>query len=350
MDIFLILICVVMLWGLRPTKYNEGYIGRETTIAIKGIFAILILFGHSRQYLPPPTENSCISMDCCVISESVLSWFGQLIVVMFLTYSGYGIMEAFKRKRKQYLNGFLKKRVLKTLVHFDLAVLLFMLLALILGHEYPAASWMWSWTGWTSVGNSNWFVFDIIVLYLLSYFGLIIVERKGLNEKHFLWIIFGLSCCFLLFMLKNKQLWWYDTILAFPAGMLWSVYRDRIEAICSKPTRYWISIAITLAVFAGCLYAGRNYKSAFLFLASPLFGILVIMITMKLRIGNPVLNWIGINAFSIYILQRLSMIVASEADLNENPFIFLLITIPATMIIAWGFTLFTNRIDRKFFS
>lgn len=52
MDIFVILFIIICLWGVRPIKNNADYIGRESTTAIKGIFAIIILFSHSRQYLP----------------------------------------------------------------------------------------------------------------------------------------------------------------------------------------------------------------------------------------------------------------------------------------------------------
>lgn len=51
MDILIILLIAISLWGLRPTMHNHDYIGRESTTAIKGIFAIIILFNHSRQYI-----------------------------------------------------------------------------------------------------------------------------------------------------------------------------------------------------------------------------------------------------------------------------------------------------------
>lgn len=274
----------------------------------------------------------------------------QLIVVMFLVYSGYGIMESYRRKRTKYLQGFLKNRVLRTLIHFDIAVSLFLILAIVLGHEYTTEQYLLSWIGWLSIGNSNWFMFDIISLYLLAYCGLFVVERYKLSEKTYLWIIFALSCSLQLFLLKTKNLWWYDTILAFPIGMLWSAYRKQIEKFCSEPQRYWAAFMVIASCFLLFLFGGRNYKAAFLFIASPLFGILVIMLSMKMKIGNAALNWLGTNAFAIYILQRLSMIVASEYGLNQNSFIFMAVVIPATLIIAALFTSFTNCIDRKLFS
>lgn len=57
MDIFVIAFLILILIGIKPVRNNEDYIGRDTTTAIKGIFAIIILFNHSRQYLSSSITN-----------------------------------------------------------------------------------------------------------------------------------------------------------------------------------------------------------------------------------------------------------------------------------------------------
>ena len=57
MDIFAIVFLILILIGVKPVRNNEDYISRDTTTAIKGIFAIIILFNHSRQYLSVPITN-----------------------------------------------------------------------------------------------------------------------------------------------------------------------------------------------------------------------------------------------------------------------------------------------------
>lgn len=39
---------------MQPMRHNPDYIGRDTTTAIKGIFAIIILFSHGKGYITPP--------------------------------------------------------------------------------------------------------------------------------------------------------------------------------------------------------------------------------------------------------------------------------------------------------
>ena len=41
----------------------------------------------------------------------------QLMVTMFLFYSGYGVMESIKRKGDDYIKSFPKKRILTTLIN-----------------------------------------------------------------------------------------------------------------------------------------------------------------------------------------------------------------------------------------
>lgn len=274
------------------------------------------------------------------------------MVVMFLIYSGYGIMESFCRKKEDYIKSFLRKRVLKTLVHFDIAVALFFLLAVILGHKYTTEEYLLSWIGWLNIGNSNWFIFDILALYLLAYLTLLVGLHYELNERTLTWINFGLTCGLMVVLLKSKssEEWWYDTILAFPTGMLWSIYRKRLEPALKDWRQYWLSFGVVTLLFVCTYYMGHHFKVAFFFVASALFGIWVILLTMKLKIGNRILHWLGKNAFSIYILQRLSMIVATEYGINQQPLLFMLIVIPSSLLIAFGFTSFTRQVDKKLFS
>lgn len=65
--------------------------------------------------------------------------FSQLVVVMFLFYSGYGVGESFKRKGDGYVKSMPRHRILATLLNFDVAVIVFILLGLALGHPIDIA-------------------------------------------------------------------------------------------------------------------------------------------------------------------------------------------------------------------
>lgn len=162
MIVLLLILGVICLWNIKFSNYHEDYISPKNTNAIKGIFAVIILFSHMKGYI---TLNDTLA-DYSF--SMILSHIGQLMVVMYLFYSGFGIVESMKRK-PDYFETYPKKRILKTLLHFDLAVLFFLLLSIIINAKYSAIDYITCWIGWGSIGNSNWFIFDILALYSIVY-------------------------------------------------------------------------------------------------------------------------------------------------------------------------------------
>ena len=132
----------------------------------------MIFLTHSAQYLtvtraPWETPYWLLRLGC-----------GQGVVTMFFFYSGFGILEAIRKKGKAYLRAFPKNRFLRTLVHFDIAVLLFLLLAIVQGRHYHLQHILFAFTGWTAIGNSNWFMFDIFVAYALTFLAFSVAGTK----------------------------------------------------------------------------------------------------------------------------------------------------------------------------
>lgn len=272
------------------------------------------------------------------------------MVVMFLMYSGYGIMESYKRNKDKYINSFIRKRLLKTLLHFELAVLLFWLVAWILDHEYAGNDYILSLTGWSSVGNSNWFVFDILILYIITYLCLTIANRYRFSNTKLISLLIGSTSIFMLFLIKTKEIWWWDTILSFPLGIVYSIYKDRIETFLKSQRNYLCTLTGVILLFISFYYLGTEVKTIFSSVTSVIFALMLIMLTMRIAVGNKILYWLGVNAFSIYILQRIPMIIAHEYGINENPVLFFAIICPCTLILAYLFSKTTNLIDNKLFT
>lgn len=170
----LILVCI---WNIRFSNFHEDYMSPRATNAIKGIFAVVILFSHMKGYITlsdNPADGSF---------AMILSHIGQLMVAPYLFYSGYGILESMKRKA-DYFDTYPRKRLLKTLVHFDLAVLCYLVLMTTIGTYYPNVNYVTCWIGWESIGNSNWFIFDILALYCIVYFAHCLICKY--NVKRYL--------------------------------------------------------------------------------------------------------------------------------------------------------------------
>lgn len=360
MDILIVLLLLVTLFGAKwKSSGHSDYLGKAQTTAIKGIFAVIILYSHLRGYLPPR------------LSDSYDYWYyftldglGQFMVVMFLLYSGYGIMEALKIKRAEYTKTFLTHRVGKIWIMFIIAVALFVILNLILGIEHDPVKYITCWIGWDDIGNSNWFVFDIIILYLLTYIALLISNTRNWNLKVVTIIVYVLTFCVAIALnISSKGSCWYDTIMAYPTGMLYSIYKKPIETFI-KRIKWITALLSSIFILFCCKYfflahklvsgaiAESIYNAAYFTVTvftSSVFAVIVLLLTMRLKLDNKILQWLGVNAFAIYLLQRISMIIATHFGLNENLLIYLCVVIPGTLLIAAVYTAVTNRINRKLF-
>ena len=85
------------MYGIQFNRngFFTDYITKEQCNNIKGIFILLVFISHSLQYIDKAGYVNDNILD--VIFTKCSSVMGQLIVVMFLFYSGFGIMESVKR-------------------------------------------------------------------------------------------------------------------------------------------------------------------------------------------------------------------------------------------------------------
>lgn len=105
-------------------------------------------------------------------------FLGQLVVTTFLFYSGYGIFVSILKKGKDYVDQ-LPVKILELLSAFAVTIVVFWLVGLITGADYGLSRTLLSFIGWKSIGNSNWYMFDILLLYALTYLSYKMTRRHG---------------------------------------------------------------------------------------------------------------------------------------------------------------------------
>ena len=316
-----------MLVSLRVRGDGEAWCCKDDTDAVKGVFVFLIFLGHARSYVSCPSESWTDAW--AGLLGGVL---GQLVVVMFLFFSGYGIAEAVKRKGVEYVKNFPRKRILPVLINFDVAVLVFAVLAIVVDRELTFMRFVLSLIGWESLGNSNWYIFAIILCYVIAY----IAART--TRCIAIWSFFGV---FVMTQVMSffKEPYWYNTIMAFPIGMVFSDYRDKIDKIGG--TKYCCALVSSLAVFLA-FYVFRHCDERGLIWSclSIAFSMVVVLMMHKLRFDSHFLRWAGRNVFPIYIYQRLPMIILSYFGVNARPIIFTSLSLCLTLLIACAYPKF----------
>lgn len=224
MFFFLAVLMFITLNSAKIAPANEffdDYLSKEKTNAIKGIFVILIIFSHYSQYVKLGG----------IYDEPYLSLqkhLHQMVVAMFWFYSGYGMQEAISKKKFAYVKDIMTKRFWKVLVNFDLAVLLFLIVGTILGKKYSLDNILLSFVGWSSVGNSNWYIFVTLILYILVFISFCLLKRY--DEKWALYagtaIMTVLSVVFIYVMMKvGRPTRYYNTTILFVLGMWYSLLK-----------------------------------------------------------------------------------------------------------------------------
>ena len=299
-----LLLLVVSSLRYNVNGYNEDYLAFGTTNAVKGIFILLFFISHVVPYI----------VDAGYVYDGIMgdlfwrvhSWVGQWIVAMFLFYSGYGIMESIKKKGEDYVALIPRRRILTVLLNFDISVLVYVILAWSLANEMSIGKILLSFVGWESVGNSNWYIFVIILAYLITYVSFVCFKNKRIST----YTVCSLLFLAMLVLSVFKGTYWYDTILCFGAGLLYSQHKVVAESFARK--HYVLSLTIVLiacVLFYNVPYWIRGLRYNMFCIA---FCLLNVLLSMKFRINSNLLIWFGKNLFPLYIYQRLPMILLSS--------------------------------------
>lgn len=340
MVLWYLLILIVSLVDVRICKegFFPDYLGKEQCNAVKGVFILLVFLGHALADI----RNCGFPFDrhIDVYAQSIHLGMGQLVVAMFLFYSGYGVMKSLLDKGKSYLKTYPRKRILATLLNFDLAVCCFILLAWIMGKQLGFTQIILSLIGWESAGNSNWYIFIILCCYLAFY---LVFQVVG-SRYHLGAVVFiAIALVGVMVLHEYKEPRWYNTLLVFPAGMVYAQYSDKLERWIQR--WYGAVIASLIIVLLALHFMVRMHPlhGFSLNVKSIAFALLIVVLTMKVRIGNRWLYWCGFSLFPLYIYQRLPMIalrgIMGEGWICGHPSFF----IGVCFVVTVGIALLYNR-------
>lgn len=347
MFIFILILLLIMFSTAKMEGENafvKDYLSPAKTAPIKGIFVLLIFLSHSRQMfeLSGPLDEMYRAMQ---------NHLGQMVVAMFLFYSGFGMMEQINRRGYEYVRSIPLKRLPKLLINFDLAVLLFLCLKLALREKVQISTILLSLIGWKSLGNSNWYIFVILVLYVFMYISFLPVrwsEKTGVK-------ILGATALTALSAVLVKLLihagqshWWYDTLLLFSLGVWHSLVHKPLERIIMRnDLTYYSVLACALIAYLYC-YRIHDEGVWHYYLWAGCFTSVAVLATMKISFASQVLDWFGKRVFSIYILQRIPFLLLSNYSLfTAHKYAFVVVSLAITVPMAIAFDRTTAFISGK---
>ena len=199
----------------------------------------------------------------------------------------------------------------------------------------------------SGLGNSNWFAFTIIVLYLYSYLSFRFIKNK---------ISFGiLILCFLCFLhvifvfkyFYPKQYYTVDTVLCFISGFIFSFVKNHLDKVMIKNDIYYYMITSITIMFYNKTFTNNNLIN--ISIKNSLFALLIVFISMKIKFNNDFLKFLNSHSYSIYLLQRVVMMVTNKNRyFRDNNFIQISFEFTSIFFLSSFFDKSTAFIDKMF--
>lgn len=329
---------LISLIGIRFQKNNSTdntYLSKQTTNCVRGFFIILIVAVGFLNLIPASSINN-FDAPLSILSLGGMS-FGGLLFVPFFFYSGYGIFETYKEKGKKYARRIPLQQILRHYLSYFIAWIFFAIAALALKSPYSISDYLLSAIGLSEIGNENWFVFVMLFMYLFSYIGIRVADKKTAVIIN---IVLALFFLFLMINFDVPKFCW-NTTFAYLFGIVYSYLKERIEKwLFSKKFNRLIILAVSTALFIGSIallyYAPDNTFMSFMF-AFPTFFLCVTILsfTSIVKLRSRLLNFVGQNSFWIYILYPLPFIIFKNIyAIYSHKYVYFMLGALAAVVMA----------------
>ena len=341
-DLIYLILVILSLININikcGNQFFNDYMDLENTNNVKGIFVWMIFFRHSYDYYYKDPRK---------ISNIIDISLEQNIVSLFLFYSGYGIYKSFSKKGKKYIKTLpIKSTIL--FIKTQIILFLFLLNNKILHKKISFKEYFYAVILKKSIGNSYWFSFTIITIYIESYFAFILIRNKKYNILGilFLTIICYFHVKFVYKYFYPKEIITVDTIICFITGFYYCYFQTCLDKIIMLNDIIYLTI-ITIIAFSYYKFHIHINRAVLFYKAIKnfFFTLMAVLLTMKIQFRNDFLKFMNSHSYSIFLLQRIIFILISEKGIfKDYPFIRFFIQFSVVVLISCIFDKYTIYID-----
>ena len=338
-----LLLCLLFVKVAGRNAFHQDYLAKENTTAVNGIFVGVVFFSHVSLYLTLPETTPNKIFDAMNI--------GQLMVTTFLFYSGYGLLCSIRAKGLPYVKKIPWERLFKVWLHFAIAVCLFLIAGYASGERFAIKKILLAFTGAQSVGNSSWYIFGILGEYVIFWISFQVLRIRDNKQTRLAGLLLTtlLTAAYVIWIRwMGKDTWCYNSLAMFPLGVAWGLYHEKVDRLLHEKSSLWlVALALTIAIYElGVMQ--RNVNLVWYTVFCGAFAVAMLLVSMRIQLNSPVLNFFGKHVFSVYILQRLSMIILSDMGwIEQKPYLSLILVILCTSSIAVGFDWVMDKLYKK---
>ncbi len=322
------LLAVALLWGCKifgPKKWNEEFLSLKQTKALQGFCAVCIMLHHCGQ-------RTCMPGMKEEYVRHGLDFFvpiGYFFVAIFLFCSGYGLYKSFKTK-PGYLKKYPENKLLPVLYTLLLSSIIFAF-ARVRCDEHLWFAHPFTLGGPNTFNPYAWYVYAFVFFGLAFYltFYNISNERLAIGITTIAVVVYMLHCDF--WMYGN---WWINTSALFIIGIMVARHEDKLIDHIKK---FYIVYLILSLAFTVIFFALGEYTTQILshyiakdsytvfrlvrlfsqIIAAISFTVAVLLLGMKIKIGNKFLSFMGSITLEFYLLHGLFVQAFGYAFLDE---------------------------------
>ena len=313
-----ILICLISSLSLRKNSDDKVYFSRTQTASINGLFVLMILIRHFSEYIQ-------LGQFDWILGKGQ-RYLDQLIVVSFMFFSGYSF--ALQQARKSSYARKLPKKILSLWVMLIVTVLAFLGVQYFLGRTYDIGTILLSMIGYKKVGNSNWYIVAIAILWLISY---IAYSQKRIKPTI---LLCGLMLVYMIVFanFKGVDVVMYNTVIAYLFGILFHDNEKQIVRYLTKDTKtFWFFAVLSLLITAGGIFYHDHFIVFEIWVtAACLF---LVLFCIKIEMNSPVFICLNNYSLEIYLVQRIPMLVF-QGKLKPN-LLYFIVSFAITFALAF---------------
>lgn len=315
MIVFIFVIGVLFLIALIEFSAENTFVKKKTPV-IKSFMAFVIILGH---------------LSCRVPSAWIqpFRFWGAPFVSMFLFISGYGMWQSFLSNYGLSFSSTLK-RIWKIVLPYLFTVLLYFTIVRLSSGEFNIDVLEAILTG-TSKQSHLWFVFAIIYLYFTFFLCTRLRRRWAIILS--LFTITALTIA-ILRKVGYDRCWWVS-LMAFPTGCLYSMYKDRINGVIFKNRlRYCLAMAAAIVGVGVSYLPGVEVLYSISHIFIPIVIALVVIQLPIEKLNNRFTTHLGSISYEIYLCQLIAMDALQLFFPSIPPAVYVLCTIVLTVLLA----------------
>lgn len=317
---------LLLLVGARVCKkgeWNEEVMNYRQTKYLQGYLAIGIMLHHIGQEMCAPWQKYNIYPG--------LEFFiplGPIFVGVFFFCSGYGLYLSLQKKPDYLGVGFFRRRILPLIIGYYASAWIFFFARLIMKEEMNPWKVFCYIIGIKLSNPYSWFALAMPLFYLFFYLAFGFVKKRPILVV----LIFVFTYTFIGTCINHNHYlmtgqWWYNCVHMFWIGLLVAKYKDILFLWLKK--HYVFKLVLCIVMFFICwelsqltqsvfsyygqyrglpLYLTVSYRwicLVFEMLCSTLACFFILLVGLKVKIGNRLLGFMGTITFEFYIIHGL---------------------------------------------